>query len=120
MPARGDLRGPGVPASRGERRRLWERCGAHYRVLFDLRPPAFGGHPDPEARSRPEIRRGSTAVRHAQCLLRNGAGYVNVEIDGIFGRITETATKDAQSRCGAAVDGIIGPDPWRCLHAFNR
>ncbi|MFC5897716.1 peptidoglycan-binding domain-containing protein [Streptomyces zhihengii] len=73
-----------------------------------------------ELRSHPEIRRGDTgtAVRHAQCLLRHGAGYVNVEIDGIFGRITEIATEDAQSRCGAGVDGIIGPRTWECLHAF--
>ncbi|MFI1361269.1 peptidoglycan-binding protein [Streptomyces sp. NPDC020898] len=76
----------------------------------------------PEAQSHPEIRRGSTgtAVRHAQCMLNKGAGYINVEIDGIFGRITEIATKDAQGRCGADVDGIIGPDTWRCLHAFNQ
>jgi peptidoglycan hydrolase-like protein with peptidoglycan-binding domain len=75
----------------------------------------------PEPRSHPQILRGSTgtAVRHAQCMLRNGAGYINVEIDGIFGRITEIATEDAQSRCGADVDGIIGPDTWRCLHAFD-
>lgn len=76
----------------------------------------------PEAQSHPEIRRGSTgtAVRHAQCMLNKGAGYINVEIDGIFGRITEIATKDAQGRCGVKVDGIIGPDTWRCLHAFNQ
>lgn len=76
----------------------------------------------PEAQSHPEIRRGSTgtAVKHAQCMLNKGAGYINVEIDGIFGRITEIATKDAQGRCGIDVDGIIGPDTWRCLHAFNQ
>ncbi|MGW4234263.1 peptidoglycan-binding domain-containing protein [Streptomyces sp. NPDC004980] len=72
--------------------------------------------------NHPEIRRGSTgtAVRHAQCMLRKGAGYLGVEIDGIFGPVTEYSTKEAQSRCGVAKDGIIGPDTWRCLHAFNE
>ncbi|AUH39100.1 peptidoglycan-binding domain-containing protein [Streptomyces sp. CMB-StM0423] len=44
----------------------------------------------------------------------------NVEIDGIFGRSTETATRDAQSRCGVGVDGIIGSGTWRCLHNFDQ
>lgn len=76
----------------------------------------------PETHSHPEIRKGSTgtAVRHAQCLLQHGAGYKNVEIDGIFGRITDIAVRDAQSRCGVDVDGIVGPDTWWCLHAFNQ
>lgn len=75
----------------------------------------------PEAQRHPEISRGTTgtAVKHAQCLLREGAGYINVKVDGIFGNITETATKDAQGRCGEKIDGIIGPDTWGCLHAFN-
>ncbi|MEW2636113.1 peptidoglycan-binding protein [Streptomyces sp. NPDC048389] len=53
-------------------------------------------------------------------MLREGAGHLDVEIDGIFGRITGIATKEAQSRCGTGVDGTIGPGTRRCPHAFDR
>ncbi|MFJ4269646.1 peptidoglycan-binding protein [Streptomyces coelicoflavus] len=68
--------------------------------------------------SHPVLSRGSTgsAVRHAQCLLNRVWGYSAVDIDGIFGEVTETAVTIMQVRCRIADDGIIGPNTWACLH----
>lgn len=76
------------------------------------------------AESYPTIRRGSRgeAVSRAQALLqaRLGAPW-NIAADGIFGPITESATKEFQKRnkdaSGVAlvVDGIIGPRTWSAL-----
>ncbi|MEU9653003.1 peptidoglycan-binding domain-containing protein [Streptomyces sp. NPDC048110] len=53
------------------------------------------------------------AVRHAQCKL--GKWGRHVAIDGIFGRETYNATVALQRECGIPVDGIIGPQTWRCI-----
>ncbi|MFD4346881.1 peptidoglycan-binding protein [Streptomyces coelicoflavus] len=53
------------------------------------------------------------AVRHAQCKL--GKWGRHVAIDGIFGRETYNATVSLQRECGIPVDGIIGPQTWRCI-----
>lgn len=68
-----------------------------------------GGHPT--------LSTGSTgpAVSHAQCLLRMW-GWTNVAQDGDFGPITRDAVMAAQDACGIAVDGVVGPNTWRCLH----
>lgn len=60
----------------------------------------------------PTIRQGSTgaAVVKAQQLL-------GVTADGIFGPITDAATRTFQRSKGLQVDGIIGPQTWTALLA---
>lgn len=76
--------------------------------------------PEPTS-GHPEISMGDTgtAVKHAQCILRNGLGLSAVEVDGIFGTNTEKGVKLAQKKCEITVDGIVGPKTWACLHKFN-
>lgn len=61
--------------------------------------------------SRPMIRQGDRgeAVREAQRLL----GGLNV--DGIFGPLTDARTREFQRMNGLVVDGIIGPRTWAAL-----
>jgi peptidoglycan hydrolase-like protein with peptidoglycan-binding domain len=67
-----------------------------------------------------QVQEGSTsqAVRAAQALLRNKFGY-NIDVDGIFGPQTESATRNFQTAHGLLVDGIIGPQTWQALVAFQ-
>ena len=41
-------------------------------------------------------------------------GY-NIVVDGIFGSKTTAAVRDFQSNNGLSVDGIVGPNTWKCL-----
>lgn len=61
------------------------------------------------------LRRGSRGsdVRVLQRALRD-EGY-ELEIDGVFGYITENCVKTFQSRCGLVRDGIVGPLTWGAL-----
>jgi N-acetylmuramoyl-L-alanine amidase-like protein/putative peptidoglycan binding protein len=71
-------------------------------------PPAT----PPAAGSRPTIRNGSRgdAVREAQQLLnRHGAG---LNMDGVFGNLTEAAVRRFQGERSLAADGIVGPITW--------
>ncbi|MEU3727966.1 peptidoglycan-binding domain-containing protein [Streptomyces sp. NPDC033538] len=77
----------------------------------------------PYSGSHPELTRSdsySSAVKHAQCLwntqndLHSGRKLINQ--DGYFGADTYKAMRLIQSACGITVDGIVGPDTWRCLH----
>jgi hypothetical protein len=58
-------------------------------------------------RNLPVIKRGSRgeAVAYWQ-------GIIGVEADGIFGPITEAATKQYQTDHGLVADGIVGPLTW--------
>lgn len=64
---------------------------------------------------RTYLRRGSrgSEVKALQRALRD-EGY-ELEIDGIFGYITENCVKTYQSRCGLERDGIVGPLTWAAL-----
>jgi peptidoglycan hydrolase-like protein with peptidoglycan-binding domain len=53
-------------------------------------------------------------VRAIQRLLKDKFGY-NLNIDGIFGPITEDAVRDYQSDHGLTVDGIVGQQTWRSM-----
>ncbi len=81
-------------------------------------PPTKGATPAGSVTKKvnePTIAYGSVgaAVKLAQELLdKSGADLV---IDGIFGPLTEAATKAFQSAHGLSVDGIIGPLTWKKL-----
>lgn len=68
----------------------------------------------------PTIRRGSRGIwveRWQHDLQVWGYGYIVK--DGIFGRLTERATKDIQRIMGIQQDGIVGPQTWsRALSDF--
>lgn len=58
----------------------------------------------------PTIKRGSTgkAVKVWQIII----GFTGTDVDGIFGKNTEKATKEFQEKKGLVVDGIVGPKSW--------
>lgn len=61
------------------------------------------------------LRRGSrgNAVRALQRALRD-EGY-DLEIDGVFGPVTENCVRTFQSRFGLERDGVVGPLTWAAL-----
>jgi peptidoglycan hydrolase-like protein with peptidoglycan-binding domain len=67
------------------------------------------------------VRRGSRgeAVRGVQeeFQFRNLSGDPSqgLQIDGIFGSLTEAAVRGFQQALGIAVDGVVGPITWRAL-----
>lgn len=65
-----------------------------------------------ELRPWPSLRQGdrAQAVRDVQHLL-GGHGYV-LEVDGIFGPVTDATVRTFQKDRDLAVDGIVGPNTW--------
>ncbi|MBW4595120.1 MAG: peptidoglycan-binding protein [Brasilonema angustatum HA4187-MV1] len=63
----------------------------------------------------PTLRFGNTGstVRTLQRLLISN-GYF-VQIDGVFGALTEVAVKAFQSSRGLGADGVVGPRTWALL-----
>lgn len=56
------------------------------------------------------------AVRAAQHLLLEKFGYAEIVVDGLFGRVTESALMDFQANHGLAADGMIGAaQTWPAL-----
>jgi len=64
----------------------------------------------------PTLRRGSQGdeVADLQMLMNSKYGY-ELEVDGNFGRATEAAVKDFQSKHGLTADGIVGKKTWKAL-----
>lgn len=92
--------------------RYYNGDGVYKKWVNRKNPRIYGyGHPDydPEPKSAPLLRRGSTgsAVKEWQKTL-NRLGY-ELEVDGIFGPLTEKATKDFQKMADIEDDGIVGP-----------
>jgi peptidoglycan hydrolase-like protein with peptidoglycan-binding domain len=54
------------------------------------------------------------AVRRLQRALRRTPN-LGLVVDGVFGPLTEAATKDFQSGAGLTADGIVGPLTWDAL-----
>ena len=63
----------------------------------------------------PLVRQGDRdhPVRTLQWLLR-ARGH-SVDVDGIFGPLTDAAVRAFQQERGLAVDGIVGPNTWGAL-----
>lgn len=69
------------------------------------------------------VKLGSTGetVRTAQgALLARGyaigvSGVLTAGIDGVFGKLTDSAVRRAQEKAGITVDGIVGPATWPVL-----
>jgi peptidoglycan hydrolase-like protein with peptidoglycan-binding domain len=53
-------------------------------------------------------------VREIQCLLVYNYGK-DLDLDGIFGPLTENAVKEVQACSGLDADGIVGPMTWPVL-----
>jgi hypothetical protein len=66
--------------------------------------------------SMPEVKRGSTgtAVALLQKELNHDGGF-GLEVDGVFGPLTEKAVRLYQRIHKLAVDGIVGPQTWGML-----
>jgi peptidoglycan hydrolase-like protein with peptidoglycan-binding domain len=66
--------------------------------------------------SRPSLRLGSSgaAVQQAQCYLNQAIG-ADLDEDGDFGRVTQSATEDFQRCADIVVDGRIGAQTWSFL-----
>lgn len=81
-------------------------------------PVGGGGAPGSEVPSdnqAPDLRRGETGdwvVVLQSELNRHGHG---LELDGVFGQVTEAALRDFQDAHGLDADGVVGPDTWAAL-----
>ena len=64
-----------------------------------------------------QVKQGDTGpeVRAVQYLLRNKFGDKTVNVDGIFGPLTDAGVKNFQTSKGLSVDGIVGPKTWEKL-----
>ncbi|WP_439678557.1 peptidoglycan-binding domain-containing protein [Embleya sp. MST-111070] len=67
--------------------------------------------------TRPTIKRGATgdAVKQEQCYLNNSLTGTKLLEDGIFGPVTEAATRRFQTCAKITIDGICGPQTWSFL-----
>lgn len=66
---------------------------------------------------RPTLRTGSagSAVQQAQCYLNNAMTGRNLDEDGDFGPVTNSATLRFQRCAGITVDGTVGAQTWSFL-----
>lgn len=73
-----------------------------------------------ESKNIPTLRRGSTGanVRLLQNLLNAAGGKLNV--DGIFGKDTESIVKWFQQAHHLTADGIVGPKTWAALRIYEK
>ncbi|PMP75793.1 MAG: hypothetical protein C0183_19340 [Roseiflexus castenholzii] len=73
--------------------------------------------------SRPTLRQGSSHaedIKFLQERLNSDGATPALEVDGIFGPLTDAATREFQRRHGLIVDGIVGPQIWGALNALER
>jgi Putative peptidoglycan binding domain len=53
-------------------------------------------------------------VKEIQCLLDWWGAYGGA-FDGQYGPGTTAGVKEVQARCRIGVDGVVGPQTWRCI-----
>lgn len=98
---------PGVPK--------WERWGVPAGLYTTEELRKAGLNVDDE-KNIPTLRRGNQGdeVADLQMLLNSKYGY-DLEVDGSFGKATETAVKDFQKKHGLTADGVVGKKTWAAL-----
>lgn len=72
----------------------------------------------PEAWHGEYLRRGSSGIRVVQIQQRLKARGWNIDVDGEFGRATDTVVRKFQAEKGLAVDGIVGQATWDAMYAY--
>ncbi|MFJ1705245.1 peptidoglycan-binding protein [Kitasatospora sp. NPDC088346] len=67
--------------------------------------------------ARPTLEQGSSgdAVKQAQCLLNFSLTGDGLALDGVFGPVTDAATRRFQKCADITVDGVIGSQTWSFL-----
>ncbi|MFF8773746.1 peptidoglycan-binding protein [Kitasatospora sp. NPDC015120] len=70
--------------------------------------------------ARPTVKKGSSgdAVKQAQCYLNASLTGEALLVDGVFGPVTDAATRRFQSCAKITVDGVIGAQTWSFLTFF--
>jgi peptidoglycan hydrolase-like protein with peptidoglycan-binding domain len=107
----------------------WRRMYEVYRTLQGQTPPPPNGGGGITPPTRPPfpgvlLRRGSTgpSVRTLQELINNSrrtyAAVPALNVDGVFGPLTENSVRTFQRFAGLTVDGIVGPITWNALTAL--
>lgn len=93
----------------------WEQYGIPAGLYTNVELEAAGVSFDP-AKNITTLRKGSNGdeVADLQVLLNSKFGY-DLEVDGSFGKATESAVKDFQSKHGLTADGVVGPKTWKAL-----
>lgn len=103
-------------------RKLGSFAWTHWAILRGMACP--DGLADEEAPAgqevRPVLRRGSSgeAVRQVQSVLRR-CGY-SLEVDGVFGSMTQQAVLSFQGTRGLKRDGVVGALTWAALDAADK
>lgn len=97
----------------------WERWGvpAGLYTTDELRKAGLNVDAD---KNMPTLRRGNQGdeVADLQMLLNSKFGY-ELDVDGNFGKATETAVKDFQKKHGLTADGAVGRKTWAALGVKN-
>lgn len=93
----------------------WERWGIPAGLYTTEELRKAGLNVD-ESKNIPTLRRGNQGdeVADLQMLLNSKYGY-DLEVDGNFGKATESAVKDFQKKHGLTADGVVGPKTWKAL-----
>ena len=96
-------------------RPAWTHWGIP-RGLYSIEELRAAGIEVREDDNMPTLRRGNQgeAVEELQALLNAKFGF-SLEIDGNFGKATETAVKEFQKKNGLTADGVVGKKTWAAL-----
>lgn len=98
----------------------WERWGipAGLYTTDELRKASLNVD---DEKNIPTLRRGSQSESVAEIQAFLNAKYsAGLDVDGIFGSVTEAAVKVFQQKNGLTADGIIGPKTWKALGGHER
>jgi hypothetical protein len=93
----------------------WERWGVPA-GLYTTEELRKAGLIVDDEKNTPTLRRGNQVdeVADLQMILNSKYGY-ELEVDGSFGKATETAVKDFQTKHGLTADGVVGAKTWKAL-----
>ena len=93
----------------------WERWGVPAGLYSTDELRKAGLNVD-EDKNMPTLRRGNQGdeVADLQMLLDSKYGF-DLEIDGNFGKATETSVKEFQKKNGLTADGVVGVKTWKAL-----